>query len=470
MNLPFKKKVQVLDEMTEDLAKLEENVVYAAVVDPEGNFLSEACHEDTNDVYWQKKLSGPAERAMVRRSGQYIVVIWPIASRGGLYWDQRLAGGVRLVVATSQTREVLAEARRKIFITAALIALLGIPGGYVLVWHAVVRPIRQLVGVTRQLEAGDFSARSTHIRCDETGELGEAFNDMAERVGRMRDELLASNEQLEQKVRQRTAELAHANDLLREEMADKEQFLRAVSHDLNASLRNIGGMATMIMMKHHNDLPEEVIARLGRIQSNVDAQGSLLDELLELSRIKSRPQKRQLVDFNQAITEVANMLDYEITRRKITLRINPDLPTLWVEHNRIVQLFQNLIDNAVKYMHRTEGGRIDVGYRRVGSLHEFRVADNGPGIAPEQCDDVFSIFRRADATGKVAGKGVGLAVVRTIASKYGGRAWVESTPGEGTTFYITVTNSAVQPGPEELEESHDQPTAEPTGAGHPVSG
>lgn len=469
MNLPFQQKCKVLDEMTDDLVRLEANVSYAALVDPQGNVLSEASQEDTRAEYWQKRLAVPAERAMVRPVGQDIVVVWPITSRGGLYWDKRLAGGVRLVLDCSQTREVLAGARRKIFITAALIALLGIPGGYVLIWHAVVRPIRQLVGVTRRLEEGDFSARNTHLRRDETGELGEAFNDMAERVGRMRDELLASNEQLEEKVCQRTAELAHTNELLREEMADKEQFLRAVSHDLNAPLRNIGGMATMIMMKHRDDLPEEVIARLGRIQSNVDAQGSLLDELLELSRIKSRPQKRQWVDFNQALAGVAEMLDYEITRRNITLHIDRDLPTLWVEPNRIVQVFQNLIDNAVKYMHRPEGGRIDVGYRRVGSLHEFRVADNGPGIAPAHQVEVFSIFRRADSAGQVEGKGVGLAVVRTIASKYEGRAWVESTPSEGTTFRVTFADHAVQPRPEQ-QEGNDEPKEQPVEAGHPVSG
>jgi signal transduction histidine kinase len=300
------------------------------------------------------------------------------------------------------------------------------------------------VGVTRKLAKGDYNARSHNRRRDETGELATAFDEMASEVGRMRQKLLDHNEQLEAEVAHRTRELRRANGRLTQEMKDKEEFLRAVSHDLNAPLRNIAGMATMIMMKWQEDLPEDALARLQRIQSNVETECELLAELLELSRIGTRSEKRDVVDMGELARQVASQLEFELDRRHISVHIDPNMPILYVERNRIRQVLQNLIDNAVKYMHRETDGRIDIRYRATDEGHVFCVADNGPGIAPEQQQRVFQVFRRghgADAN-HAKGKGVGLAVVRAVAATYHGRAWVESKPGQGAAFYFMLANEA----------------------------
>ena len=307
---------------------------------------------------------------------------------------------------------------------------------------------------------------------DEIGQLGNAFDTMAGELARMRDELLEANEQLERKVNERTEELQVANGRLRSEMTEKEEFLRAVSHDLNAPLRNVAGMATMIVMKWRDQLPEEVLARLQRIQANVDIEASLIGELLELSRIRTRPQKRQVVDLDRLIYGVAETFDFELKSRGIDLEIAPGMPVLYVEPTRLRKVFQNLIDNAIKYMHRPQGGWIRIGYRRTKRSHEFTVADNGPGIAAAERERIFCVFRRADsaAAAEVQGKGVGLALVRSVVSNYDGRAWVESELAEGSTFHVALDVENTRP-PEAATEGHaDEGQHNLAPAGHHPAG
>jgi len=275
-------------------------------------------------------------------------------------------------------------------------------------------------------------------------------------------------------VADRTAELEVANRRLREEMAEKEHFLRAVSHDLNAPLRNIAGMATMIMTNWRHELPEEVLARLQRIQSNVDAETSLIGELLELSRIRSRPQKRQVVAMGAMLADLARTFEFELRNRSIELHVAQTMPSLYVEKNRIREVFQNLIDNAVKYMDKPQGGQITVGYEPAGEFHRFSVADNGPGIPADQQDGIFCVFRRAAGPSacRVEGKGVGLAVVKSVVSNYDGLAWVESVPGRGATFYVTLSARNTQPPAQDANDDAFTAVTQPQGQRdyHPVGG
>jgi signal transduction histidine kinase len=126
------------------------------------------------------------------------------------------------------------------------------------VWRLIVQPVRSLVRATRCLAEGDFAARARMNRNDE--------------ISRSHHGLVLPNERLEPNVAERTYELEAANTRLREEMAEKEDFLRAVSHDLNAPLRNIAGMATIAMIKYPEEVPEEVLTRLGPVEANVDVE------------------------------------------------------------------------------------------------------------------------------------------------------------------------------------------------------
>jgi len=428
----------------------EDGVMYVAVLDRQGRVVASAAWGDEFGR-WKDLLKIPVTVSSTQQSGEALLLARPVISRDALYWSDRIGGAVRVVLDTGTTAANLAKVRRRMAIVAGAIIFCGIPLGYLLIWPFMVKPIRRLVAVTRRFGEGDFTARAALDRGDEVGRLGIAFDAMADEVADMRDELMLANAQLERKVADRTAKLQVANQRLRHEMTEKEDFLRAVSHDLNAPLRNIAGMATMISMKWSDQLPEEVIARLQRIQSNVDAETDLITELLELSRITTRPQRRRVVDMSQLIENVAQTFEYELKARNIELRVAEGMPSLYVEKNRIREVFQNLIDNAIKYMDKTHGGRIDISYRRTKSSHEFRVADNGPGIPKDHQQRIFCIFRRVEtpATSQVEGKGVGLALVKNVASNHEGRAWVQSQPPEGAVFCVTLGIDNTKPRPQQ---------------------
>jgi len=419
----------------------------ATILSREGKVLAKTSRLATEFHRVQPIIQPPSLSYEMQLGRNFLEVGRPVVISTTRSGDDVLVGGVRLVLDTRPTAEALAGLRRQVAVVALSIVLLAIPIGQLLVWRVLGVPIRKLVRATRQLAEGDFSARVDARRNDELGELAASFDVMVERLCAFQQQLRQANESLEHKVAARTAELERANRRLREEMAEKEDFLRAVSHDLNAPLRNIAGMATMIVIKYRDQLPEEIIARLQRIQANVEAGTELLGELLELSRIKTRPQKRQMVDFQELLEDLKGAFEYELKQKNITLTVHSPMPRLYVEHSRMRQLFQNLIDNAIKYMGDREDGRIDIGYHRTDGMHSFSVADNGPGVAPEDQQRIFHVFRRGtgEAHGQVQGKGVGLALVRTIAQNYDGWAWVESKPGEGATFFVALAVEKTQP-------------------------
>ena len=208
--------------------------------------------------------------------------------------------------------------------------LASLPVAFVLV-YGMFKPIRQLVDATRKMAAGRNDFTLDTDRRDQIGELSRSFTDMAGRVRRQREALHNSNVQLgeangrlnnanaalanlndalntanaklsdanrdlERKVADRTAQLEAANRRLSGEISEKEDFLRAVSHDLNAPLRNIAGMASMLVTKHKDKFDADILHRLDRIQKNVQVETDLIGELLELSRIKTRRGEAERVD------------------------------------------------------------------------------------------------------------------------------------------------------------------------------
>jgi len=203
-------------------------------------------------------------------------------------------------------------------------------------------------------------------------------------------------------------------------------------------------MATMLLMKNREKFDEDVIHRLERIQKNVQVETDLIAELLELSRIKTRRQKMEPVDVGAMVHELAGMFENDLRTKNIALVVDQLLPVLECERARIRQVFQNLIDNAIKYMGEGANRRIHVGCKVGKAEAEFYVSDTGIGIDPEDIDKVFFVFRRGKNCGaNTTGKGVGLASVKSIIETYNGRIWVESQLGTGTTFRFTINGKYV---------------------------
>jgi signal transduction histidine kinase len=331
------------------------------------------------------------------------------------------------------------------------VVLLSIPLSYTLV-RRLLSPIRELADATRRITGGDLDTQVSVPRDELVGRLACAFNDMVTWIRQQQGELAAmnvrlgeANRELESRIEQRTAQLETANKRLSQEIAEKEDFLRAVSHDLNAPLRNIDGMVQMLLVKKSEQLDDDVLNRLERIKKNVEVETNLINELLELSRIKTRRQRMELVEIEAMVWEIRGLFENDLRTKGIDLIVDTTLPVLNCERARIRQVFQNLIDNAIKYMGERERREIHVGCTINLTEAEFYVRDTGIGIHPEDLDKVFHVFRRGRNTQatQIAGKGVGLASVKSIIETYSGRIWVESELGKGTTFRFTINGQYV---------------------------
>jgi signal transduction histidine kinase len=283
-------------------------------------------------------------------------------------------------------------------------------------------PLHRMAETADRIAQGDLNRRMEFSGNCEVSSVARSFNHMVD--------------QLQSTI----AQLERVNDRLRREMEEKDDFLRAVSHDLSAPLRNIAGMTSMLMRKYSDSLDEKAKDRLSRIMKNVDREMELINELLELSRIKTRRQPFSTVDLNEVIEQVIEELSYDLETRGGQVVVKDRLPTIYCERNRFKQLFQNLIDNALKYSKEDMPPLIEIGFQERDGDYLFYVKDNGIGIRKEDKERIFHIFRRVQSpeASKVEGKGVGLAAVKRIVEAYGGDIWVESKYGEGSTFFISM--------------------------------
>ncbi len=348
---------------------------------------------------------------------------------------------------------------------AVLVCLIVVPVIAIAVakWTAPFQSLRQAVN---QLSNGQVPPPIDSTANDDLGQLCAAFDAMVSSLYSAQQQLSQSNGHLEQIVKQRTAEVRQVNDKLESEAQDKNEFLRAVSHDLNAPMRNISGMTQMLLMKYKDDFTDDAVKKLERIGANAKHQSELIGDLLELSRLRTKDPRPVVFNLGELVTQITDSLAFDLEKAEIQLTIDGELPTIYAEKNRIRQVFQNLIDNAIKYMMDATDRRITVSVQRMRDftmdafegtdVWEFKVTDTGRGIAEQDVDKVFQVFARSTHSGthEVAGRGVGLASVKAIIEQYEGLIRVDSTLGQGSTFTFTlpvdrVTAPQANPTPDE---------------------
>jgi PAS domain S-box-containing protein len=243
-------------------------------------------------------------------------------------------------------------------------------------------------------------------------------------------EILKLNDELEEKVKLRTAQLEAANKEL-------ETFSYSVSHDLRAPLRHISGFSQLLVEEFGANLAPGARHYLDRIQAGTQNMGVLVDELLHLARVGRHALNRRTTNLKELVAEVITLLLPESEGRQVEWAIS-DLSTAQCDPVLVRQIFQNLLSNALKFTRPRAQAVIEVSCREEGGQPVFMVRDNGIGFNMKYVDKLFGVFQRLHRAEDFEGTGIGLATVQRIVHKHGGQVWAEGELDKGAAFYFTL--------------------------------
>lgn len=360
----------------------------------------------------------------------------------------------------SRLREILVQAPAAITVTEG-------PEHVIVMQNAVARQLvggRDLVGLrardvfpemegqgilelqSRVFESGEpYVGREMHVSFDRDndGELEDGYfnfvyhplRDSNDRVYGILSHAVEVTDQVlaRRDVERKADELARLARELEQSNRELDQFAYVASHDLKAPLRGIANLTQWIEEDLGDRVDGESKEHMQLLQGRVHRMEALIDGILAYSRagrVRANPER---VDVGSLLAEVVELLDPPETT---TIVIGPDMPTMETERVPLQQVFMNLVGNAVKHANHP-GARVEISVRDDGAAHEFRVADNGPGIAPQYHEKIWQIFQTLVPRDKVENTGIGLSVVRKLVEARGGRTWVESDVGKGARFYFT---------------------------------
>ena len=254
----------------------------------------------------------------------------------------------------------------------------------------------------------------------------------------LRDERRHAEEELARKVE----ELARSN-------RDLEQFAYVASHDLQEPLRMVATYTQLLGERYRGKLDEKADKYIAYAVDGALRMQTLINDLLVYSRVGRQHGQPQRITGTDIVQRALTNLQAAINESGAHVTCD-DLPMLYVEPGPLVQVFQNLIGNAIKF-HGAEPPRIRIGVQEKGTQWVFSVTDNGIGIDPEQAENIFVIFKRLHSRSEYPGSGLGLAICKKIIEQMGGSIWVESQPGQGATFKLTLPVSVAA----EPEEKHE---------------
>ena len=253
--------------------------------------------------------------------------------------------------------------------------------------------------------------------------------DITERM-EVQEKIRKLYEELEQRILDRTVQLEASNKEL-------EAFSYSVSHDLRAPLRHISGYVEMLNRHFHDSLPGKGKHYLDTIADSAHQMGILIDDLLQFSRTGRQEMQRLDLDMNAVLQEALKIIQQELSGRSIEWVIT-ELPHVNGDYNLLRLVWTNLLSNAVKFTRGKNEARIEAGFREENKEYLFFVRDNGVGFDMRYAQKLFGVFQRLHSSEEFEGTGIGLANVRRIILKHGGRTWAEAELNKGATFYFTL--------------------------------
>jgi PAS domain S-box-containing protein len=297
-------------------------------------------------------------------------------------------------------------------------------------------PIRgkdRLIGVLdiQSVELGAFD--ETDVAAIETlsTQIGSAIENA--RLYEAMQEELDLRLRMEKLLKDLTDDLARSNKEL-------EQFAYVASHDLQEPLRMVGSYVQLLARRYRGRLDPDADAFINFAVDGASRMQDMINDLLAYSRVGTRGKPFAPTDCESALGRALGYLKLAISEKKAHVSHGP-LPVVMADETQIIQLFQNLVGNAVKF-HGPEPPEVHVSANQKNGEWEFAVRDNGIGIEPRYLERVFQIFERFHRDDRYPGTGIGLAICQRIVDRHGGRIWVESEPGRGSTFFFTIPRSA----------------------------
>jgi PAS domain S-box-containing protein len=305
----------------------------------------------------------------------------------------------------------------------------GMPEGHASVAREIVVPVLRNDIVVAIMGVGNKPVDYVQQDVEVVEALTSMLMDLVDRK-RAEDDLLRLNADLEDRVRQRMAELEAANEEL-------EAFSYSVSHDLRAPLRAIDGYAQALLEDCSERLDEPGRGYLDRVRANAQRMGRLIDDLLKLSRVTRAKVRAEEVSISAIAASIAKELRRKEPGRRVDVAIAKDLASTG-DPRLIEALLTNLLGNAWKFTARRPHAHIEVGAADYDGERAFFVRDDGAGFDMAYSDKLFGAFQRLHSSAEFEGTGIGLATVKRIAHRHGGRVWAEGAVDSGATFYFTL--------------------------------
>ncbi len=325
--------------------------------------------------------------------------------------------------------------------------ILIVPITILVVVHGIINPIQRVASMMREIaRKKDFTKMLNIESQDEIGDLASSFNEMTENLRKTTTSMDNLNREIAErkKAEQRQAQLLEKLEKTNQELKD---FAYVVSHDLKAPLRGITVLVDWISNDYADKLDDDGKEQLNLLTNRIDRMHNLIDGILQYSRVGRIKEEKVVVNLNELVSEVIDILS---PPENITITVENELPTIECEQTRIIQIFQNLFSNAIKYMDKPQG-QIKVGCVEENGFWKFSVIDNGPGIKEQYFEKIFQMFQTLSPIDEFESTGVGLTIIKKIIEVYGGKIWVESKPGEGSAFFFTLPKQEIEVKNEELQ-------------------
>ena len=376
---------------------------------------------------------------------------------------------LRVILDSILTGVVVIDAKTHVIVDANPIAveIIGVPKARIIgrVCHSFICPSE--VGKCPITDLGQTVDKSERVLINGNGEripviktvssiilngrmyLIDSFIDITERK-KTEDALHMARNELEMRVKERTAELIRTNERLQAEITDRrrtaeelarsnadlQKFVYVASHDLQEPLRMVASYLQLLERRYKGRLDDDADDFINYAVDGAIRVQRLINDLLTYSHVSMRSKDFELTDSEAVLEHNLSNLQMAIEESEAVVTHDP-LPTVMADSTQLRQLLQNLISNAIKF-HNEKPPRVHISARQEEGEWIFSVRDNGIGIDPDYRERIFVIFQRLHGVGEFTGTGIGLALCKKIVERHGGRIWVESQPGDGSTFYFTI--------------------------------